>query len=90
MKCLSLSEVMIPAGEATIDMAIQNYNSIPARRFRTAVSLHDVSVKMKRQQFRYRHPDESDLQIEERLREWLHRPDPIGTPEMVIRKPRSA
>jgi hypothetical protein len=54
-----------------------------------AVSLHDVSVKMKRQQFRCRYPDESDQQIEERVREWLHRPDVIGTPFLVIRPPRT-
>ncbi|MEX1364386.1 MAG: hypothetical protein AB1Z98_14765 [Nannocystaceae bacterium] len=38
---------------------------------RTTVQLADLAVRVMRQNLRRRHPDESDQEIEERLRAWV-------------------
>jgi hypothetical protein len=44
----------------------------PAERFRIAMDLFETGVDLMRQNLRREHPDESEAQIEERLRAWLH------------------
>lgn len=49
-----------------------------ADRFHTAIDLHEAGIQMMRLKFRRLHPDESDEQIQARLREWMQaRPDEI-------------
>lgn len=43
-----------------------------ARRLRTALDLADSGIALRKAQLRRKYPDESDRQISERLREWLH------------------
>lgn len=45
--------------------------SDPAERFRTALDLHDAGVQMMRLKFRRMYPEESDAEIQARVREWL-------------------
>jgi hypothetical protein len=46
-----------------------------AQRLRVALALHDDGIDMMRQNLRRRHPNESDAEIDARLRAWLrHRP----------------
>jgi len=52
--------------------------AIAAGKLRLALSLHNDGVALMRQNFRRRHPDETDEQIDERLRAWLqHRPGAV-------------
>jgi hypothetical protein len=45
--------------------------AIAAGRLRLALALHDDGVRLMRQNFRRRHPDETDDEIDERVRAWL-------------------
>ena len=43
-----------------------------AAAFRTTLDLFEAGVAMKRQSLRRSHPDATDEEIEQRLRQWLH------------------
>ena len=47
--------------------------AVVQERFRTALALFDVAVRMKRQNLRRKHPTASDAEIEAWVREWLLR-----------------
>ena len=47
-----------------------------AQRLRVTLALHGDGVDMMRQNLRRRHPNESDAEIDARLRAWLHRRGP--------------
>lgn len=63
----------------------------PATRFRIALELHDLGVRMQRQRLRREHPDWTDAQLREAMRAWmLERPgaehgDAVGTPSTRLR-----
>lgn len=42
-------------------------------RFRTALDLHEAGVQMMRLKFRRLHPEESDVQVQARLVDWMQR-----------------
>jgi hypothetical protein len=44
----------------------------PAERFRVALKLFEDGVRIMEQNLRRAHPDASDEEIEQKLREWLH------------------
>ncbi len=43
-----------------------------SQRLRTALDLADSGIALQRAQFRRKFPEESEEQIGERLRQWLH------------------
>jgi hypothetical protein len=43
-----------------------------AASFRTTLDLFETGVNLMRQNLRRRHPGATDVEIERRLREWLH------------------
>jgi len=49
--------------------------STPAERLRQALDMHDFGVRLQRDNFRRRHPDASELQIDELIASWLLRED---------------
>ncbi len=65
-----------------------------ARRLRLAFKLHEEGVMLMRQNLRRRHPDESEAEVDARLRAWLHhRPgaehgDSAGRPVELPRRSR--
>ena len=52
-------------------MAPRSMTDITAA-FRTTLDLFEAGVAMKRQSLRRSHPDATDEEIEQRLRQWLH------------------
>ena len=58
-------------------------------RMRTAMVLFEGAEAMMRQNLRRRHPDESDDQIEKRLRSWLRKEgEPSTLPPYIVRTSR--
>ncbi len=47
-------------------------------RFRATLDLHDMGVAMKRQYFRRQHPEASEAEIDQLVRDWLAAPDRTG------------
>jgi hypothetical protein len=47
----------------------------PAERLRLALETADAGIALKRSALRVRHPDESESEIDARLRRWLRRQD---------------
>jgi hypothetical protein len=66
----------------------QTYNDVmvdspEARRFAQAVRMADQGIELMRQNFRRRHPEETDQQIDGRLEDWLA-DRPLDAPGQVV------
>ncbi|MFN8524538.1 MAG: hypothetical protein U0821_15685 [Chloroflexota bacterium] len=74
-------------------MATSDHAAIQ-RKFQQTIELHRVGVALMRQNLRRQHPEESEAQIDERLRAWMHhRPgaehgDAAGVPGTWPRRQR--
>ncbi len=69
----------LPASPYTLTMreTDQTTELTPAQKFLAAVKLQELGLQMKRTQFKRRHPEATEIELDDMLRKWLFNRDSV-------------